>query len=262
MSDGQVNASARIVCQFSCGAASAVATKIAIAQFGKTHDVQIINAFLKEEHSDNSRFAAECERWFCQPITMLRDEKYGASVVQVFRKKQYMKGRFGAPCSVELKRKLLDSWMRPGDVMVFGYTVEEIGRLEDFRDRNPERPVIAPLIDAGLSKSDCKAMIERAGLVLPVMYSMGYDNANCIGCVKGGEGYWRAIREDFPDYFEDICLLQDEIGEGAFFLRRRSGPLAGQRFGLRNLGEGVPRRNEYLPSCSFFCEMAESEYSA
>lgn len=252
----------RIVCQFSCGAASAVATKLALSQYGSTRDVRIINAFLKEEHEDNRRFATDCESWFGRALTVLRDERYDASVINVFRKKQYIKGAMGAPCSRELKRKVLDAWKQPGDVMVFGYTAEEDWRLDDFRERNPDRPVIAPLVDAGLTKSDCKAMVERAGIVLPVMYRMGYDNANCIGCVKGGEGYWRAIREDFPDYFEAICLLQDEIGEGSWFLRYRSGPKINQRFPLRDLPVGVARRNEELPSCSFFCESAELEYAS
>lgn len=249
----------RIVCQFSCGAASAVATKLALARFV---DVQIINAFLAEEHEDNRRFAADCERWFGRQITMLRDEKYGASVVQVFRRRQYMMGPHGAPCSRALKRDVLDKWKQPGDVMVFGYTAEESDRLDDFCERNPDCPVIAPLIEAGLSKSDCKAMVQRAGIELPLMYRMGYDNANCIGCVKGSEGYWRAIREDFPVQFEATCLLQDEIGPGSWFLRYRSGPRKGERFPLRELPAGEARRNESLPSCSFFCEMAEQEYSA
>jgi hypothetical protein len=242
----------RIVCQFSCGAASAVATKLAIAQYGATYDVQIINAFLKEEHEDNRRFATDCEQWFGQTINVLRDEKYGASIIQVFKRRQYMKGPYGAPCSKALKRDLLDSWEQPGDIMVFGYTMEEDWRLDDFRDRNPDRPIIAPLIDAGLSKADCKAMVIRAGIELPFMYRLGYDNANCIGCVKGGEGYWRAIREDFPLYFEAIRLLQDEIGEGSWFLRYRSGPRKDERFPLRDLPEGPAHRNEALPSCSFF----------
>lgn len=252
----------RIVCQFSCGAASAVATKLALAQYAATHDVQIINAFLKEEHEDNRRFANDCEQWFGRPLTVLRDEKYGASVIQVFKRRQYMKGPRGAPCSRALKRNVLDAWKQPDDIMVFGYTVEEADRLDDFRERNPDRPVIAPLIDAGLSKDDCKAMVERAGIELPMMYRMGYENANCIGCVKGGEGYWRAIREDFPEYFEATCLLQDEIGEGSWFLRYRSGPKKDQRFPLRDLPAGEARRNESLPSCSFFCETAELEYTA
>lgn len=164
--------SARIVCQFSCGAASAVATKLALAEYGSTHDVQIINAFLANEESDNRRFAQDCETWFGQPITVLRDEKYGADAHEVFRRERYMKGRTGAPCTKILKRRLLDSWKQPGDVMVFGYTAEEADRLEDFRERNPDRPVIAPLIDRSLGKDDCKAILLRAGIELPLMYRL------------------------------------------------------------------------------------------
>ncbi len=252
----------RIVCQFSCGAASAVATKLTLAQHGKTRMVEVINAYLLEEHADNRRFAADCEGWFGRHINVLRDERDGASTIRVFRRKQFMMGPRGAPCSRALKRDLLDKWKQPGDVMVLGFTAEETDRLDDFRERNPDRPVLAPLIDAGLGKDDCKAMVERAGIALPAMYRLGYDNANCIGCVKGGEGYWRAIREDFPEQFEANCLVQDEIGEGSWFLRYRSGPRKGERFPLRELPAGELRRNERLPSCSFFCEMAEQEYSA
>jgi hypothetical protein len=239
-----------------------VATKLALAQHGATREVEILNAYLREEHHDNRRFASDCEAWFGRPIYTLTNPKYESSVVNVFRRKQYMMGPKGAPCSRALKRDLLNLWARPGDIMVLGYTAEEADRLDDFRERNPNRPVFAPLIDAGLTKSDCKAMVERAGIELPLMYRLGYDNANCIGCVKGGEGYWRAIREDFPDQFEAICLLQDEIGPGSWFLRHRSGPSKGERFSLRDLPAGEPRRNEALPSCSFFCEMAEQEYAA
>lgn len=252
----------RIVCQFSCGAASAVATKMAISQYGATHEVQILNAFVLEEDDDNRRFLTDCEAWFGRQVTVLRDQKYGASIIRVFRERQFMKGPRGAPCTTQLKRKLLDDWKQPGDVIVFGFTMEEADRLDDFRERNPDRPVLAPLVDAGLSKDDCKAMVQRAGIVLPRMYLMGYDNANCKGCVKGGEGYWRAIREDFPDEFEALCLVQDEIGEGSWFLRYRSGLLLNQRFPLRDLPGGPARRNEQLPSCSFFCEIAEQEYTA
>ncbi len=249
----------RIVCQFSCGAASAVATKLALAQYGAAHDVQIINAFIKEEHEDNRRFLADCEKWFGQSVTVLRDEKYGASTIEIFRRKQFIKSRYGAACTTELKRKLLDKWKQPGDVMVFGFTAEETDRLDDFRERNPDRPVIAPLIDAGLSKSDCKAMIERAGIELPYMYRLGYDNANCIGCVKGGEGYFRAIRQDFPEQFNELADLQESIGPNAYLFRNRA---TGERYSLRDIPPGEARRNEGLPSCSFFCEIAEKEYSA
>lgn len=39
-----IDSKSRIVCQFSCGAASAVATKLAIAQYGATHEVVIVRS--------------------------------------------------------------------------------------------------------------------------------------------------------------------------------------------------------------------------
>lgn len=248
----------RIVCQFSCGSASAVATKLALADYGATHDVFILNAFLKEEHVDNRRFLTDCERWFGRAATVLRNEKFGSSTIEVFRKKQYMKGQHGAPCSMELKRKLLDGWSQPGDMMVIGYTIEEEDRMEDFKDRNPDRPALWPLIERGLTKDDCKAMVLRAGIELPLMYRLGYDNANCIGCVKGGEGYFRAIKQDFPVEFEELCQVQDEIGAGAYLFRNRK---TGERYSLRDIPPGPIRRNGNLPSCSFFCEAAERDIS-
>lgn len=46
----------RVVCQFSCGAASAVATKLAIDKYGDSDDVHVINAFVASEDPDNRRF--------------------------------------------------------------------------------------------------------------------------------------------------------------------------------------------------------------
>lgn len=74
--------------QFSCGAASAVATMLALAEYGQTHDVQIVNAFLANEHADNCRFLEDCQDWFGRPITVLADEKYGADITQVFRRER------------------------------------------------------------------------------------------------------------------------------------------------------------------------------
>lgn len=249
----------RLLCQFSCGAASAVATKMVIAQNAGAVPLLVLNAYLENEHPDNRRFAADCERWFGVPLTVLRDTKYGANIITVFRQRGYMKGRRGAPCTTTLKRELLKTVEQPGDVIVLGFDASEADRFEDFQERNPTRPARAPLIEAGLDKEDCKAMVQRAGIELPMMYRMGYDNANCIGCVKGGEGYFRAIREDFPAQFEELCKVQDEIGEGAYLHRDRTTEV---RFSLRDLGAGPVRRNERLPACSFFCELAEQDYAA
>lgn len=251
----------RILAQVSCGAPSAVATKMAIAQYGDR--CLPVNAFLANEHPDNRRFLADCERWFGRSVLVLRDEKFGADIIQVFRRRGFIKGPRGAACTLTLKRELLRSIEQPGDVLVLGFDATEQDRFDDFRERWPDRPAIAPLIDAGLDKEDCKAMVERAGIELPLMYRLGYDNANCIGCVKGGAGYFRAIREDFPAQFAELAAVEAEVcDEKSYLLRHRSGPLEGQRFPLKDLPPGPAARNERLPSCSFFCEMAEATYAA
>ncbi len=67
-------------------------------------------------------------------------------------------------------------------------------------------------------------MIERAGIELPAMYKLGYRNNNCIGCPKGGMGYWNKIRVDFPEVFERMAALQRELGPGSASSARKTGP--------------------------------------
>lgn len=245
----------RIVCQFSCGAASAVATKLALA-YGKTHDVQIINAFIKEEHEDNRRFLADCERWFGRKITVLRNQKYNASVIEVFRQLRFLKSRNGAPCSRLLKREVLNAFRRPDDAMVIGYTVEEQERADNLQELNPDLEIIFPLIERGLTKADCLAIVERAGIKLPAMYLLGYNNANCKACVKGGEGYFNKIRVDFPVDFYTLADVQEGIGPGAYLFRDRK---TGERYSLRELPPDKGRHTTILPDCGFMCELAEGE---
>ena len=117
--------------------------------------------------------------------------------------------------------------------------------------------MFAPCVEQGLSHEDCLAIIDRVGIVLPLMYRMGYPNANCKGCPKGGQNYWQAIRADFPERFVQIKAIQEEIGPGANFLRFRSGPREGQRMSLAELPPGRgDMKQEPNFHCSFFCDLA------
>jgi len=247
----------RLVCQFSCGAASAVATKLMLAEAPER--VEIVNAFIAEEHPDNRRFLADCETWFGRTVTVLRDEKYGASTLEVFRRERYLVGAKGAPCTRMLKRKPLAGVMQPGDVLVLGFDADEADRLDDYRERFPDVPVRAPLIERGLGKADCLGMLERAGIELPAMYRLGFNNANCIGCVKGGMGYWNHVRRTFPERFARVAAIEREIGPTAYLFRDRD---TGERFGLDALPPDAGRHDEILPDCSLFCELAMQEVSA
>ena len=239
----------RVVCHFSCGAASAVATKLILSKYAH-EQIVIYNSFIVEEHPDNRRFLADCEKWFGHPITVLADEKYGASVHEVWRRRRFMVSRFGAACSAALKHNIIDAVCLPNDTHVFGFTCEETGRAKRFLETGG----LCPLIDAGLTHADCLSMIERAGLVLPEMYRLGFNNANCIGCCKGGEGYWNKIRDVFPEQFAAAVAIDESLGSTMFRNRQ-----TGERYGLKDLKPGTGRHNEELPSCSFFCEMAEQD---
>lgn len=242
----------RRVVQFSCGAASAVAARLTLT---KHADAVVINAFIKEEHDDNQRFLGDIEKWLGVPIVQLRDEKYGASAYEVFRRVRFLRSRNGAPCSGRLKRALLAAWSQPGDIPVLGYTADEQERADNFLDHNHGIGEF-PLIDAGLSKEDCLGVIEGVGIRLPEMYLRGYNNANCIGCVKGGEGYWNKIRRDFPDRFEEMARLEDEIGPTAYLFRNRK---TGERFSLRQLHPDAGRHSSILPECGFACQAVMDE---
>ena len=54
--------------------------------------------------------------------------------------------------------------------------------------------------------------MKAVSIELPMMYRLGYKNNNCIGCVKGGIGYWNKIRKDFPEDFARMAAVEREIG--------------------------------------------------
>jgi hypothetical protein len=239
----------RIVCWFSCGAASAVATKIAISENNGVLPLIIAYTEVIEEHPDNKRFLADCEKWFGQEIIILGNDKYKRSIYETF-KTSAMNIKGSAPCTQRLKKQVRIKFEQPNDRQVFGYTAEEQNRLDRFIDANNDVDIWTPLIDKGLTKEDCLAMLENAKIELPVMYRMGYSNNNCIGCVKGGMGYWNKIKNDFPEHFERMSNLE----------RFKNQSVLKDRF----LDELKPTDGNYPEEqnieCSIFCQLAEEDY--
>ena len=246
----------RIVCWFSCGAASAVATKLMIAENAGRMPLVIAYTEVAEEHPDNKRFLADCEKWFAQPITILRNESYGGRIYEVFRRERFLVGPSGAACTRLLKRGVRKSFEQPGDIQVFGYTAEEEERAAGFWERNPALVGRAPLIERGLGKPDCLAMLQDAGIEIPAMYRLGYRNNNCIGCVKGGAGYWNKIRRDFPETFDRMAAVERDLGRTIIRVN-------GEGLYLDEMPAdmGVSQEEPDI-ECSIFCHMAKEEYSA
>lgn len=196
---------------FSCGAASAVAAKLAVEKYGDACEVVYCDT-LNSEHDDNARFFADVERWIGRSITVIKSSKY-ASIDHVFEQRRYMSGVKGAICTVEMKKIPREAFQRIDDVHIFGYTSDEQKRADSFEDQNPSLKVEWILIDEGVSKYNCLTRLNDAGIALPHMYSLGFDHNNCIGCVKAtSPGYWNRVRECFPEVFERRARQSRAIG--------------------------------------------------
>ena len=205
--------SGRVLVWFSCGAASACAAKLAIAQYP---DAEVLYCdTLKYEHADNRRFMDDCQRWYGREIKLLRSAEY-ADIFDVFDKTGWLVGPMGARCTAELKRAVRETYQQAGDVHVFGFTADEAARIANFERDNPELYLWWALRDAGVTKRDCLATLASAGIELPAMYKLGYRNNNCIGCVKGGKGYWNKVRRDFPEAFERMAKQERKMGARVF----------------------------------------------
>lgn len=244
-----LSAEQRVVCWFSCGDASAVACALALKKYP---DAIVVRIDLTTEHPDNDRFAADCAKWYGKDIQVIRSDKY-ADTWAVWEDRRYIAGIQGAPCTTELKKAVRFKFQRVDDLHVFGFTAEEANRADRFKHSNPELDVWFPLIEAQLTKGDCHAVVQSAGIEIPAMYKLGFDNNNCIGCPKGGAGYWNMIRKHFPDHFARMAELSRRLG--ARLIKQ-----GGVRIFLDELKPETGRqKDEVAIDCTPFCDAAIAE---
>jgi len=240
----------RVVSHFSCGAASAVATKLAIQKYGA---VEIFRCDTGTEHADNDRFQAECEQWFGQSVNVIRSDRY-KDCDAVFEARQFLVSPHGAPCTGELKKLPWMQHWQPGDLEIFGYTSSEAHRLENWKKENFERSIECPLIDRLLTKDDCFAILARIGIELPAMYKLGFRNNNCIGCVKARDSvdYWKRIRKYFPQRFAEMAAWERKLD---FALNRITIKGDRQKVFLDEIEPGDPKGRDPNIQCGLFCSM-------
>lgn len=241
--------SGRTICWFSCGAASAVATKLVLRD---NPDAIVAYCETGAEHPDNERFLRDCERWFDKEVTRIQSEQY-ASTWDVWEKRRYLAGINGAPCTSELKFIPRLNFQLPSDTHVFGYTYDKSDRNRATRmlETYPDMKQKHPLIEWGLDKQNCLAMIMNAGINPPVMYELGFQNNNCIPCVKAtSPAYWALVRKQFPTEFNRMANLSRELGA-------RLTRIKGERAFIDEIPEDQPTKDPIAPACDFLCQFAE-----
>lgn len=209
---------------------------------------------IADQHPDSMRFIKDCEKALGKEIEILRSSEYGCieDCFKAFGGFANRRNGF-APCTNWLKKRVRKQWEyehRDYDlVYVWGYDLDEKHRAERMMDENPQAEHEFPLIEQYLTKQEVHGyFLSKYTFPRPAAYDMGYPNNNCIGCVKGGMGYWNKIRKDFPDVFQKRALLERELGFS--MLKERDGsPLF--------LDELDPERGdlhtEIFPECGFMC---------
>ena len=200
------------VAWFSGGVSSAVAIKIAIDYLDR-----IIYIHIDDQHPDTIRFVRECETWFDKPITILQSRYPNVeSAVLAAGGRGYINGPRGASCTRLLKKRVRAEWESDHDEIlleyVWGIDVQEANRVERIMASMPDQSHQFPLVENNIQKKEAHQILKASGIERPEMYAMGYHNNNCIGCVKGGMGYWNKIREDFPDVFAKRAALERRVG--------------------------------------------------
>lgn len=173
---------------------------------------------IADQHPDSIRFIKDCEKAVGKEIEILRSKEYSSveECVRVFGGFRNPGNGF-APCTNWLKKRVRKEWEEQHKdyelTYVWGFDLKEKNRAERTMEANPQANHAFPLLDRQLSKEVVHGLFERTfDFARPRMYEMGYPNNNCIGCVKGGMGYWNHIRKDFPEVFESRAKLERDVG--------------------------------------------------
>lgn len=202
------------VAWFSAGVSSAVATKMVIDQVDR-----ILYTHIDDQHPDTLRFVRDCQDWFDKPVEILQSpykSVYGAIMATAtYPSGVYVNGPRGASCTRYLKRQVRHAWEYEHTEplrYVWGMDCDERDRAERLPVAMPDQQHLFPLIERSISKEHAHEILAASGIKRPAMYDLGYQNNNCVGCVKGGMGYWNKIRRDFPKVFKARAEMERIAG--------------------------------------------------
>lgn len=207
---------------------------------------RIIYIDIEDQHPDTYRFIADCEKWFGQKVEWLASPL--RSVENCCLAAAFIRGPHDAACTNRLKKRVRKEWeaRNPGrHVYVWGFDAHERHRADGVARAMPHYDHLFPIIEH--SKAEVHGILERAGITRPEMYRFGYPNNNCVGCVKGGMGYWNKVRMDFPEVFARRAAMERRIG--AHILKECY---------LDELEMGRGRCEPVVPDCGIFCEFLET----
>lgn len=207
----------RVVVGFSGGVTSAWCAGWALRTYPRA-DVVLLWHDTREEDPDTYRFLRQMAGALGMPITERSD---GRSVTEVFRDEGFLGNQRAALCSRILKAEQGDLYFRElraegvtEIVKVLGYSAHEWERVQRASARGGADgyEVRFPMIETGTTKQQASDWCACTMGVPPSAMYKWAEHANCVGCVRGGRGYWLAVAEHAPSVFEQRASLEEEFG--------------------------------------------------
>ena len=188
-----------------------MATKLAIDEID-----EVIYTHIDDQHPDTMRFVKDCEEWFGKPITVLQS-RY-RTVAACWRASGLRRPTTpqGSPCTKWLKKRVRKEWEAEHEGVklryVWGMDAKEEMRCERLRGAMPQQEHSFPLVEEKKAKQEAHEILRASGVKRPVPYDLGFHNNNCMGCLRGGRGYFNLIRKVWPEVFAERAALERERG--------------------------------------------------
>lgn len=254
------------------GLTSYEALKRTIAKHGRKHTIAVF-ADTRIEDPDLYRFLDDIEVHLRMPIERVAD---GRTPFDVWHAEQAITlrghGAGVAPCSRVLKREPIARWIAEHFqdtpyTLVFGMDWSEQERMDRLAAAYAPVPVWFPLAERPyLDKCHIADALERDGIKVPDLYTLGFAHNNCGGgCVKAGQAHFAHLYRTRPatyalwereearfrrDFEKDVAILIDRRGGGP----RRPLPLSVFR---ERLEQGETFDNSEWGGCGCFAPVTQ-----
>lgn len=203
---------------------------------------------IENRKAELAAISTQAKHYFHEKLVWLAD---GRTPWEVFKDRRFLGNSQVDPCSMVLKRELIDSWcFQHCDLndtrFACGIGEWERHRFDGkwvtkngnrvwqkgLRDRKLEQGMtfIAPLIGRTptINADDLIRMAEDEGLEVGDCYYDGFKHNNCAGvCVKGGQKHWALMLKHRPKWFayaeQKEGQMREMLGNVSMLSDRRGG---------------------------------------
>ena len=147
------------------------------------------------------------------PLTILKPQRNGYKALshQIFDSlydfsyaKKMFPSRVQRWCTSDFKRAVLDKYQKTPCFVFIGFDWGERHRAVIYSDKG--REFRYPLIEAEIDRNDCKQIIKRHGLSIPI-------KSGCFICPYQRVGQLRELRKKHPDLFCKLEQLENRNNE-------------------------------------------------